>query len=549
VQAAGITGDLLERGRASSEAAHWQEAYDSLSAAAAGQTLVAADLELLAVAASMIGRDSEWLSHLERAHYAYLEAGDTPHAVRCAFWIGVRLARGGEIGRATGWLSRARRLLDQQGHECVEDGFLLLPQVFEHEALGEIEAAEATAGRAADIGQRYRDADLLALATHEQGRLLIRLGRVKDGLARLDEAMVTVSSGGLAPYVTGIVYCGTIAACQEVYEVRRAREWTAALSAWCDEQPGLLSFTGNCLIHRAEILQLDGEWNGALEEARRAGERLTMSRNEGAAGEASYRAGELLRLRGMLEQAEAAYREASRCGFEPQPGLALLRLAQGRGDAAAAAIRRAIAEQTEQLRCARLLPAAVEILLAMGEPDEAAEACTRLEEIATGFQSGMLLAMAAHARGAVDLAAGDPRSALLAARRAVTTWLELGAPYGAACARVLVALACRDVGDDDAASLELEAARDVFSRLGAIPDLAWLDSLAPAGAAPATHGLTQRELEVLRLVAAGLGNRAIASQLVISEHTVARHLQNIFAKLGVPSRTAATAFAFEHDLV
>ncbi|MET0973225.1 MAG: LuxR C-terminal-related transcriptional regulator, partial [Thermoleophilaceae bacterium] len=236
-------------------------------------------------------------------------------------------------------------------------------------------------------------------------------------------------------------------------------------------------------------------------------------------------------------------------GREPQPGLALLRLAQGKGQAAAAAIRRAVGESTQPLKRAALLPAYVEIMLAGGDVEVARSACRQLEEIARRQGTDALEAMSAHADGAVLLAEGDASAALVALRRAWQTWHELEAPYDAARARVLVGLACRSLGDDDTAALELEAARVVFVELEATHDLGWVDSLTPRAAPPDAYGLTPRELEVLRLVAAGKSNREIASALVISEHTVARHLQNIFAKVRVSSRTAAGAFAFDHDLV
>jgi DNA-binding NarL/FixJ family response regulator len=306
----------------------------------------------------------------------------------------------------------------------------------------------------------------------------------------------------------------------------------------------MVAFTGRCLVHRAEVFQLDGAWREALDEARRAGERFVATKNP-AAGLARYRQGEVLRLQGEFEAAERAYREASAFGWEPQPGLAQLRLAQGRTDAAAAAIRRAEAAATQVLERARLLPAFVEIMLAVGELEAARRACRELEELAGLFESAMLAALVAHAEGAVQLADGDAQAALVALRRAGETWLALEAPYEIARTRMLVAEACRMLGDEEAAELEREAARSIFERLGAKPDLARLE--APVTAE--TFGLSRRELEVLRLVAAGQSNRAIAAALVISEHTVARHVQNILAKLRLPSRAAATAFAFEHDLV
>ncbi len=538
--------DDLERGRAAYERRAWRDAYESLSRADRAAPLGADDLELLATSAYMLGLDNEYLSVLERAHHAHVEAGQTLRAVRSAFWVGINLALRGEMGPAGGWLGRAHRILGEE--DSVERGYLLMPLVFQHEAGGDFAAAAAVAADAAAIADRFGDVEGVALAVQAQGYMLIKAGRVKDGLALLDEAMVAVAGGKVSPIATGIVYCGVILACQEVYELRRAQEWTAVLTRWCEAQPDLVAFTGRCLVHRAEIMQLHGDWSDALEEARRAGERLARSLNRAAAAQAFYRQGELHRLRGLFEEAEHAYREASRFGWEPQPGMALLRLAQGRRDAAAATIRRAVGEATQPLRRANLLPAYVEIMLAAGDVEEARTGCRELEEIAGRYESAMLAALVAHARGATELADGDARSALVSLRQAGTTWQDLDAPYDAARARVLVAEACRALGDDDAAALELEAARDVFAELGAAPDLSQLDSSATRGAREA-YGLTPRQVEVLRLVAAGKSNREIAASLVISEHTVARHVQNIFATLGVSSRTAASAFAFEHDLV
>jgi DNA-binding CsgD family transcriptional regulator len=538
----------LERGREAYAREAWLDAYESLARADGERSLAADDLALLATCAYMIGRESEYRTLLERAYRIHLEADDEIAALRCAFWIGLTLASHGETGRAGGWLRRARRLLERQEGERVEHGYLLLPAVFHLAAGGDREAAAAAAGEAAAIGERFGDPDLFALATHEQGEMLIRIGRLDEGLGLLDEAMVAVVAGELSPIVAGIVYCGVILACQEAHEVRRSREWTAALSAWCARQPDIVAFTGRCLLHRAEIMQLEGEYSGALEEARRAAERCVRGENPGAAGQAWYRQGEIHRLRGDFGAAEAAYREASRLGREPQPGLAQLRLAQGSLHAAASTIRRVVAETHLPGERAGILPAFIEIMLAVGDIEAARAGCRELEAIAAGQESGALGALAAHARGAVELAAGDAVAALAPLRRAGDVWQKLGAPYEAARVRELAGRACRVLADEDSAALELEASRAAYLELGASPDLARLRSLAggPRGEA---RELTGRELEVLRHLAAGETNKAIAGELVLSERTVDRHVSNIFAKLGVSSRAAATAYAYEHRLL
>ncbi len=538
----------LERGREAYSREAWLDAYESLSRADGGSPLTADDLGLLATSAYMLGREAEYLALLERAHRVHLDTGEPLAALRCAFWIAVTVASHGDLGRASGWLGRAQRLLDEHGDDRVESGYLLLPVVFEQEASGDLEAAAATAGEAAAIGERFGDPNLFALAAHEHGHILIRMGRIKEGVRLLDETMVAVTAGELSPIVSGIVYCGVILACRDAYEVGRAQEWTAALSGWCERQPDLVAFTGRCLVHRAEIMHLQGAWSDALEEARRAAERCLQGENPAAAGEACYRQGEVHRMLGDFGAAEDAYREASRRGREPQPGLALLRLAKGEADAAEAAIRRVLSETVEPGKRAAFLPARVEIMRAVGDVAAARGASGELEGLAEGHEGRALEAMAAQARGAVELAEGDARAALASLRRAEDVWQQVGAPYEGARVRELVGLACRALGDEDTAALELEAARTAFTDLGAAPDLARLDSLG--GAAPTdAHGLTERELEVLRHLAAGETNKAIAADLVLSERTVDRHVSNIFAKLGVSSRTAAATYAHQHRLV
>jgi DNA-binding CsgD family transcriptional regulator len=543
-----VASRRLELGREAYARRSWRDAHESLSAADRAAPLAPADLELLATSAFMRGQDHEYVNTLERAHDAYLQRGEPLRAFRCAFWCGMILMSRGEVGPGSAWIGRAQRLCEGQPDDSVERGYLLMPLAFRHEAAGEFEAAAAVAGEAAAIAERFGEVDGFALASFTQGSMLIKAGRVPEGLAVLDEAMLTAVGGDLSPMTTGIVYCGVILACQEVFEARRAQEWTAVLTEWCEGQPDVVAFTGRCLVHRAEILQLGGAWPDALEEARKARQRFIDAENLGRVGLALYREAELQRLLGDFEAAEQAYREASRHGWDPQPGLAQLRLARGRVDAAVASIQRVLAESSDSLKRAGLLPACVEIMLTAGDIDAAVAACCELEELVGRFESTMLGAMVARARGAVELARGDPLAALGSLRPALEIWQELEAPYEVARARELIGLACRALGDEEAAKLELDAARATFEELRAAPDSARVAaSIAPAGTS--RHGLSARELEVLRLVAAGRSNREIAVKLVISEHTVARHLQNIFGKLDVSSRTAAASFAFEHGLV
>ena len=541
--------DELERGREAYAKQAWNSAYELLSRADESTALGAQDLQLLATAAFMLGRVDDFLSLVERTHNAYVEEGDALAATRCAFYLGVNLIIRGEMARASGWFARGHRLVEREGRECAEQGYLLLPEAMQQLMTGSYAGAETAAAAAAEKGEKFRDADLLALALHIQGQSLIKQARTAEGLRLLDEAMLAVTSGELSPFITGVVYCGVIAGCEDAYDLRRAREWTEALTRWCEQQPELVAFTGRCLSHRAGIMQLHGAWAEALEEARRARERCEEAMNDAAAGEAFYQQGELHRLQGDFAAAEAAYKDANRCGREPQPGLSLLRLGQGDDDAAAAAIRRALGETTDRLNRTRLLPAHVEIALAVGNLEEARGAAEELSAIAADYGSTMLRAIAAQVQGSVGLATGDAQAALVSLREACRLWQELEAPYETARTRILIGLACRVLGDEDTAVLELETATSAFEQLGALPDLARVEALAGRAEAAETHGLTRRELEVLRLVAAGKTNREIAAALVVSEHTVARHVQNIFTKLRVSSRTAATAFAFEHQLV
>ena len=544
----GGDGELV-RGREAAGRLAWADAYAALSLADQSSSLAAEDLELLGTAAYLLGHVEDCLRALQRAQQLHAEAGDPRRAARCALWLAFHLGNAGELAQAGGWLARANRLLEHEPPDCAERGYLLLPLAIQHIVTGDPAAARELAARAAGIGRHAGDDDLVALALQVQGRALVRLGRVGEAMAAFDEAMVAVVNGELSPVVVGTVYCSMLEACQEILEWRRAREWTEALTTWCGKQPDMVTFTGRCLVHRAEILHLHGAWPEAVEEARRAGERLARAADSWATGAALYRQAEVYRVLGDVTAAEDAYQQASVWGLEPQPGLALLRLAQGRTDAAQAAIRRVVAETTDTLGRAKLLPAQVEIMLAVGDVQGARDAAGELAEIAERYDTLALRAVADHAQGAVLLTEDEARDAVVALRRAWQAWRELEAPYEAARVRVLVGLGCRTLGDEEAAAMELEAARTVFAQLGAAPDLARLEALAHREDAGKAHGLTERELQVLRLVATGATNHAIASQLFVAEKTVDRHVSNIFTKLGLSSRAAATAYAYQHRLL
>jgi DNA-binding CsgD family transcriptional regulator len=540
-------GSALERGRAFYERRAWAHAYRALAQADQAEPLRPAELELFAWSAGLSGRVDDFLRLLERLYQIHLEKKEHGRAARAAFWLGLRLSALGEQGRGGGWLARGERLA--QAEDCVEQGYLRAAAATRALAAGDIEAAQAAAASAASIAERFREADLVALARSIEGRVLLRRGTLDRGLALLDETMVAATSGELSPVMTGLVYCSVIASYQAVYALDRAREWTVALADWCDAQPELVSFNGTCRVHRAEIMQIGGAWAEAIEEARQGTERCSQAVDPDGMARALYQEAEIHRLRGELGEAEDGYRRAHQAGREPQPGLALLRLAQGRAAAAGQALRRELGATTDRLRRIALLPSYVEIMLAEGDLEEARTASGELSEIADVYRTDVFQAVAAQAEGAVELAAGNARGALDPLRRAFHVWQQVGAPYFAARLRVLLARACHALGDADGSKLELEMARDAFARLGAAPDVAAIDALAKGRAPLQRHGLTQRELEVLRLVAAGKTNKVVAKELCLSEKTIDRHVSNIFIKLKVSSRAAATAFAYERKLL
>lgn len=525
----------------------WSGAFTDLWAVHRESELGAEDLERLAVAAYMVGKDSECEEAWIAAHHAWLARGEAQRAAGCALWLALGLFFRGDMAPAMGWIARSQRLLEGCNVECVEEAWSRMLKALPVLFGGDAETVYPGFIDAGDIAERLGDPGATMFARLCQGYSLILQGRIPEGTRLLDEVMVAVTAGEVPPMLAGIAYCQVIALCQAIFDVRRATEWTDALSRWCDSQPDLVPFRGNCFVHRCEIFQLHGAWTKALDSARQACEWLAGPPAWDTLGSAYYQLAEIERLKGDFAPAEDSYRRASLAGRDPEPGLSLLGLAQGRADLAAPALRRALAEAQDPIARSRLLPACVEVMLEAKDVGLARAAADELGRVAAGFDSRYLEALAAHAHGAVLLAEGDAQAALTELRRAQRSWRDLEAPHEAARVRVLIGVACHELGDGSSAALEFDAARAAFEDLGAAPELKRLGQVA-AGSPP-EGPLSRREIEVLTLVASGKTNRAIAIELFISEKTVARHISNVFVKLGVSSRAEATAYGFKHGLV
>jgi len=533
----------------------WLAAYDAWSEVGL-DGLSAAELDQFSTAAGLVGHHDDLIRALQRAFVRSQDEGDARGAVRSAFRLAMSTSLHGEQALSAGWLGRATELVDEIGVDCAERGWLAFMRMFRAIGTGEFAEAKTLADEAAASGRRFHDADLIAMSVCAQGRVALYGGRFAEGLAHLDEAMVRVISGEASPFIAGHVYCTAIEGCQEISDFGRVAEWTAALERWCDAQPGLLAFTGQCAVHRGQLMRLKGAWDDALREYSLAADRYHELGTPGAVGLTALETGEVLRLRGDLDGADAAYQRAADLGVDPQPGLAQLWLAAGRGTAALAAIERLLTEPGGPVQRCHLLPAAIEVLLAAGHADGADRAdradrarplAAELSALASSIGSVVLSAAAAQAMGAVELASGDAAGALPYLRKAHQLWAQASSPYDAAVARLHTGRCLLALADESSAERELSAARAAFRQLGAVPMADLASSLLAPASLPA--GLTAREVEVLRLVASGRSNPQIAAELVLSEKTVARHLSNIFGKLDVGSRTAAAAYAFERGLV
>lgn len=522
----------------------WHEVYTLLTDA--GEGLDADDLEMLAVAANLIGRDQDSLRALERAHLDHLRAGRRDRAALSACRAALILLLRGEVAQAGGWMSHAERIVEELGAgvPVAAQGWLLIPAAIAAVSDGNAGTARDLADRMVAIATAVDDHDLLAFGRLSAAQAALVAGDIALSMRMFDDVMVSVTMGDVSPIPTGIIYCAVVDGCIEACDLRRAAEWTEALRRWCDSQPDLVPYRGQCMVHRSQVLLAHGAWADAATEAERACRRLADPLHP-ALGLAHYQRGEVHRLHGELGAAAHAYRAASRHGHDPVPGFALLRLAEGDVGSAVRTVRRMLDEHSTGPARSGLLPAAVEVQLAAGDTAAARELANELTSFATSMGMAMLEASAEYADGTVLLASRDAPAAIAALRAACKRWRDLQVPYEVARTRFQLGLAYRAAGDDDAAALELDSARAAFESLGASVDVARTEARGPA-----EQGLlTERECQVLRLVAAGKANREIAAELTISEHTVSRHLQNMFMKLGVTSRAAATAYAYEHHLV
>ena len=537
--------ELLEMARAAARERDWPRAREAYLQADRLQPLEASDVFALADCAWWLGRIDEALPAYERAHRLYLDAGEPAKAAKAALLLGAHAMERGEHVIGAAWMNRARRLL-ADAPTCAEHGYPLYFDLFASMGRGDLDEARVIAQRMQELGGRFDDPNLVALGVMGEGRVLLKRGDARSGMALLDEAMLAAVSDELHPVWTGGIYCHLMDVCHELLDVQRAGEWTQAAESWCDGVAEAVLYRGICRVHRAQVLQRQGAWSRAEQLAERASADL-RGVHVGSVAEAHYEMGEIHRLRGDLVAAKDCYERAHDLGRDPQPGIALVWVAEGRADAAVTTLRSVMAGRGDRLGRVRIAAALVDAALAADAIHVAREACSDLSETADAYDSPGLHALEAQARGAVLLADDRTGDAITLLRTAVERWHELDAPYDTARTRVLLAQAYRASGDVNAASLELAAAHRTFRQLGAVLDARDAARMRDGGSRP--DGLTPREVEVLRELATGRTNQQVAAELHISDKTVARHLANTYRKLDVSTRSAATAYAFEHGLV
>lgn len=538
----------LELGRKAFRRREWKKAYTLLSSTDKNSTLAPPDLEKLAITAFLIGKEPEYSDLWSRTHQGYLKQKKKRKAANCAFWLGMTLITQGKKAEGSGWIARAGRLTKNFQQECAEKGFLLVPEALQNLREGKAENAYDLFLEAHQIGNRCNNPDLIVLGLLGRGQALIQQNKINEGTTLFDEVMVAVVASEISPIVAGISYCAVIETCQKIYDLQRAQEWTEALNRWCNAQPDLIPYRGQCLVRRAEIMQLHGNWLEAMDELEQV-LNLHRTSNPPVLGEAFYKKGELYRLQGNFTKAEKAYRSANKYGRNPQPGLALLRVRQGQIDKAKTAIENIKKGKQDLLARSRVLPAYIEIMLSAGDLKTAKNSAYELSDIAEKINAPILEAIAEYSLGNVLLSNEKPQEAITKLRTACQLLTSIGASYETARTHLLIGLAYRKLGDNDTAEVELNSAKSTFKELNAIPDINRINELISPKKSMETHGLTPRELQVLRILVTGRTNKEIADELFISERTVDRHVSNIMAKLDVPSRTAATTYAYKHNLI
>ena len=524
----------------------WADARRAFSSAREVGALEAEDLAGLGEAAWWQGDIDESLKVFEEAYRLYLaRAEPDPRAAgRLAMEIGYFWFLRGEEAIGSGWFARSQRLLEPEP-DAVEHGYLQSVAIDMAIEGGDFDTAIATAREILELSRRHDDETLEAMALVGEGIATVKRGDVAAGMSILDEAMLPVVAGRVEAAYAGNIYCQLMKVCHELADVQRAHQWTDSTERWCEDFEDAVMFLGICRVHRAQLMQRRGEWDRAETEALQVCRDLA-DMNVGAVAEGWYQLAELHRLRGDLQQADDAYREAHERGRNPQPGMALLRLAQGDPQAANRELLSALELAADDLARAPLWAVQVEIAAALGDSDAAREASARLTEAAELFGSSGLLAEGCEARGRLALAVDDVAVATSEFQSACRQWQVLQAPYRAARARVLLARAHQKAENLPAAERELDAAAGVFASLGAQLDAQGVVDLRSGGVRPG--GLTRREVEVLAIIADGKTNKEAAEELFLSEKTVSRHLANIYNKLGVSSRTAAAAYAFQHGI-
>ena len=466
--------ESLEAGRAAAGRRAWREAYPLLGEAVERDASPSGDdLELLAEAAYWTGRFDEALEVREHAYAVHAAAGDSERAANAALKLALDNIGKGALALARGWLARGERLLAELPESRVH-GMLAVARGQSALTAGRLDEVVAEAERAYELGRRFADRDCEAFGLVLKGVAFMIQGRYDEGLRLLDEASTAAVAGELSPFSSCVVYCMTITGCHSVGDFDRARQWTDAAHRWCEDEDAE-GFPGACRVHRSEILHLTGDWEGAEKEA------LGACRELGAydvmtAGAGYYQIGEIRRRRGDFAAAEEAYGQARAFGREPQPGLAQLRLAQGKVDEAVAGLRLALIEELEMpFARVQLLAAQVEVSLAAGDAAAARKAVDELGALADsllvdGQRTPLVEGTFELARGQIELAEERWEQAIACLRRALRIWSRIGAPYETARAHEGLGQTYGKLGDPEGGRAALETAKETFERLGAVLD-------------------------------------------------------------------------------